>query len=470
MQQRFFGAWQQDRWSTGGARGTVVGVSNDGGHTWAGVSRYFRVVPAGTAANGGDYERGSDPWLAVSPDGVVHAIAIAFNGASLSPGSDSAVLVSRSVDNGASWGPPYTLVLEGNTVFHDKESITADPTDSRFVYAVWDRISADNFGPTWFARSIDGGQTWEPARAIYDPGLNSQTLGNVIAVLPNGTLVDVFSRIDAAANGATTAFIDLIRSTDNGLSWSAPIRISSQLTVGTLDPETGLRVSDGAVVPSIAVGPGGSLFAAWQDSRFSGGARDGIAISRSDDGGLTWSTPLRVNSNPAVAAFVPALHVRADGMIGLSYYDFRNNTADRNTLLTTVWLARSTDAVNWVESQVTQTFDLVTSPLGATFNTTGYFLGDYQGLSSSGTVFVPFYSRTTGAGGNRTDIFAAPAVSATTSASAMASELRALGPTKVAEPAPIIMSSEFSRRMSANIEGVMKIRVPGSSGRPREGE
>ena len=46
------------------------------------------------------------------------------------------------------------------------------------------------------ARSTDGGATWEGARPIYDPGPRSQTIGNVVAVLPNGTVVDLFTQID----------------------------------------------------------------------------------------------------------------------------------------------------------------------------------------------------------------------------------------------------------------------------------
>lgn len=454
---RLFGAWQQDRWSSGGARGIVIGVSNDSGHTWVRSTPTFSRCTGGTPANGGDYERSSDPWVAVSPDGTAYAIAIAFNGASLSTGSVTSVLVSRSSDSGVSWSAPATLVREFNDVFHDKETITADPVDSRFVYAIWDRISITNFGPTWFARTVDGGQSWEAARPIFDPGQDSQTIGNLIVVLPNGTLVNIYTRIDAAANGTTAAYLDVIRSTDKGASWSTSTRIASQLTVGTVDPETGLRVRDGGLVPSAAVAPNGDLYVVWQDSRFSNGARDGIALSSSVDGGLTWTAPMRVNSNAAVSAFLPAVAVREDGRIGVSYHDFRNNTSSNATLLTTLWLSQSDDAVNWSESQVAATFDLSQAPLATWGPTTGYFLGDYQGLASADSVFVPFYSRSgTGGNTNRTDIFAAPAVSASSGASASIKH-------KSITELPAVVTSEYRHRIADNIEKIMKIRVPGKA-------
>jgi hypothetical protein len=170
-----------------------------------------------------------------------------------------------------------------------------------------------------------------------------------------------------------------------------------------------------------------------------------------------------------VAAFVPAVHVRADGMIGVTYYDFRPNTTDPNTLFTNLWLARSTDAVNWQESQVAGPFDLATAPLSLAGNANGYFVGDYMGLASTGNVFVPFFARTTGANGNRTDIFAAPAVSVTTSAATMASELRARNAPKVAAPFAFRMTPEFRRRVAENIEANMKIHVPGEPRRAGEG-
>ncbi|HEV8250430.1 MAG TPA: hypothetical protein VGQ15_10700, partial [Gaiellaceae bacterium] len=60
--------WQQDRWSDGGAHGLVTGVSHDGGATWSTRFPHFSICAGGTAANGGNYERSSDPWVSFGVD------------------------------------------------------------------------------------------------------------------------------------------------------------------------------------------------------------------------------------------------------------------------------------------------------------------------------------------------------------------------------------------------------------------
>src|SRR5262245_33805393 len=54
--------WQQDRWSDGGARGLVTAVTHDGGVSWARTFPHFSTCAGGTAQNGGDFNRASDPW------------------------------------------------------------------------------------------------------------------------------------------------------------------------------------------------------------------------------------------------------------------------------------------------------------------------------------------------------------------------------------------------------------------------
>jgi hypothetical protein len=60
-----------------------------------------------------------------------------------------------------------------------------------------------------------------------------------------------------------------------------------------------------------------------------------VAFAQSGDGGLTWSTPVRVNRTPASPenplrqqAFVPSIEAGAGGKLVVTYYDFRNDTGE----------------------------------------------------------------------------------------------------------------------------------------------
>jgi hypothetical protein len=178
------------------------------------------------------------------------------------------------------------------------------------------------------------------------------------------------------------------------------VTIAEQSANGTISPDDGMLIRDGSQFAGVSVDANGVVYVVWQDSRFSGGQRDGIALSRSLDGGLNWSEPVQVNRNTAIAAFTPVVHVRGDGVIGVTYYDFRNDTAEGNSLLTDYWLATSTDAVNWSESHLSGPFDLARAP-----DSGGLFIGDYQALTSLGSDFLPFFVQTTTAADNRTDVF-----------------------------------------------------------------
>lgn len=399
------GAWQQDRFSDGGAHGLAVGASMDGGKTWKESTLAMSVCGGGNAGNGGNYARASDPWVTISPDGTAYVISISFSGNTLQAGSVGGVLVSRSTDGGLHWSDPVTLIRDGASAFNDKEAITADPTDSHFVYAVWDRLTVDNHGAAVFARTTDGGATWEPAHAIYDPGAGNQTIGNEIVVMPDGTVVDMFVEIDGSFGGSgATSTTRIIRSLDHGATWSAPITVAQELAIGVADPNdpnTVLRV--GAGIPQIAAGPGSMLAVVWEDARFSGGRRDGIAYSQSGDGGLTWSKPVQINSKHAVSAFTPTVAVLADGTVGVSYFDFRHDTPGAN-LPADYWFTSSSDGVHWSEQHISGPFDMKLAP-----DAEGLFVGDYQSLGTVGSVFVPFFVQTNDAGtANRNDTYYLP--------------------------------------------------------------
>lgn len=396
-------AWQQDRWSNGSAQGLASAASFDGGLTWQGSLATFSRCGGGTVANGGNYERASDPWVAIGADGTAYQMALSNSGESFTASGISAMQVARSVDGGRTWAAPQALVRDASaTVFHDKNTLTTDPTNAAFVYAIWGRLDTvgNGHGPAWFTRSTNAGVSWEVARSIYDPGAGNQTLGNQIVVLPNGVLINVFLDIIRSVTFQSDLGqrMRVVRSTDKGATWSAPITIAQYLGIGTVDAVTLDPVRDGAGIPNVAAGSDGRVHVTWQDSRFSSGRIDGIAYSQSSDGGLSWTAPTLVSNSGNVAAFTPSIHVRADGTIGVSYYDFSASRIATNTLPTVYKLAQSKDGITWSGSEINSAFDLRKAPVAR-----GYFLGDYQGLSSNGNAFGALYGRTT-ASNSATDI------------------------------------------------------------------
>ena len=423
-------AWQQDRYSDGGSQGLVTASSFDGGATWTlNPTTRSSVCTGGTTANGGGYDRASDPWLAFTPDGVAYLMSLSADNDPTARGlinaKFNAMLVMRSTDGGRTWENPVTLRRDDNpNVLNDKNTLTADPNDGDFAYAVWDRLvsppgetpNQDAFensrafqGPVWFARTTDGGATWEPAREIYKAGTVAQTIGNVIAVLPdnatfNGELVDVFTLIRTSNRRDTRGFsIALIRSADRGGTWTRKETVVDDFPRGVVvDPDDGQPVRTGDINPEVAVDhTTGALYVVWQDSRF--GPRSSIAFSQSLDGGLTWSPTIKVNQTPGNVplgnqqAFTPMVKVSADGTIGVSYYDFRNNAADPAVLGTDAFLAHChpttptacADPANWGgEVRLTDTtFDMGAAPVAR-----GFFTGDYEGLDVDGTDFLPLWS------------------------------------------------------------------------------
>jgi len=394
--------WQQDRWSTGGARGAGVAVSFDGGKKWQTV-----LMPNLTLCTGGSSFRSSDPWLSFSPDGVLHHMSLV-----LGPGMN-AMVVQSSTDGGLSWSDPVSLVEGAGPILNDKNSLTADPTDSMVLYAVWDQLDlANGGGPALLSRSTDGGMTFSTPSVVHDPGATGQTIGNQIVVLPEGTVIDFFNEIFFVPSFSET--LALKYSEDQGASWQPggpagpSIPVATMLpTFALVDPDLGQPIRSANILFDVAVDPTrGTLAAVWQDARFNGFQYDAVAFSLSTDGGLTWSSPVQVNQTPTdvpVAnrqAFVPSVEINSEGRIAVTYYDFRRNDA-RSGALTDHWAITCdaskvdcTDASQWSgEIRLTKkSFDILRAPL----TTAGFFIGDYVGLAAAGNEFVALFSASHG--------------------------------------------------------------------------
>ncbi len=419
--------WQQDRWNDGGSHGNLAGYSFDGGLTWAHSAPAFSNCARGSGAAGG-YQRATDPWLSFSPNGRLHAITIGFDNST----ARNAILAAFSDDGGATWSTPRVVRFDnpravGNN-FNDKETLTADPFDSSLVYATWQRIVSpsprasqpgyDNaltwYSEAYFARSTNGGQSWEPARAIFtERGRHVQTIGNQVEVLPDGTLIDGFNLIHAITNrhksrGYTVA---LLRSADKGQTWSNVLPVNRLLVDDVTDPDTGHDVRTGDILPDWAVDRSsnaetrGNIYVVWMDRRFNDADHNDILLARSRNGGLSWDPPVVVDKTPrGVDAFTAMVDVDSQGRVAVSYYDFRNDVPGDAVLSTDLWLTHSHDGgVTFPgESRITTaSFDMRTAP-----DALGYFVGDYTGLDHNGTTFHPAWvGANDGNLANRTDVF-----------------------------------------------------------------
>ena len=424
------GSVQQDRWNDGGANGLTNVVSRDGGVTWtlALGQPKFTICEGATTGSPGFFDRATDPWVSFSADGTVaYSISDSFNANGPGFGGASAILISTSTDGGDHWNTPVTARLDPSfSVLNDKESITGDPLIANNAYAVWDRLESPQTnanpratavafafrGPVMFSRTTDKGVTWSTGRPIFDPGQNDQTIGNQI-VVPTagpaaGVLIDGMSLItnqggkcpftsQGKCGKGSTFTASVIRSTDHGNTWSQPIPIDVQQVASVAIDGQAVRSSD--FLPEFAANPvNGNLYAVWQDSRFRPTGASKIAFSQSTDGGLTWSPVIRIDQSPGnTQAFLPQIHVASDGTVGLLYYDLQNATAAQPGL-TDVFIAHChaavsncTNPASWAAGGQTRlstsgSFDYLTAP-----NAGGLFLGDYAGLTSSGTTFKAFF-------------------------------------------------------------------------------
>ena len=376
-----------------------------------------RVVGGLFAVRGWTWDRASDPWVSIGPDGTVYQVSLSFSADS----SVTAVQASSSTDGGQTWSGPATIISDsGSGHFNDKESVTADPYKPGTAYVVWDRsllpsdsASATAFnhsfafrGAPFFSMTTDGGQTWSAPRQI-GPNQNIFTIGNQIVVEPDGTLVDVFHfGKGSGLDEPNASLMGVLRSTDGGNRWSQPVIISDNPVARDVDPDNGVPLRTGAdiggSIPDVAVDPGsGKLYVVWEDSRFSGGVHNDIAMSTSTDDGKNWSTPVRVNQTPTgVMAFTPAVDVLPNGTVGVAYYDIRNNTPTPG-LSNDYFIATSADGGgSWSETRLTPvSFDDTLAPIAR-----GYFLGDYQGLANDGTSFLSFFVQTA-TGSDPTDVW-----------------------------------------------------------------
>ena len=416
-------AWQQDRWSDGGAKGLVAGWSFDGGRSWRETPLPFSQCAAPFAAQVAPFDRASDPWVSAGPDGKIYGQGLVFNGAD----NHNGVASVTSTDGGRTWQNLRLLIddpaSDPTLPADDKNSVTADPRIPGFAYAVWDRIvnvacsasgaprrgpevddhpvrgsgaqpaqALDCFtGPALFSRTTDGGATWSKPTTIVPTGVNEQTIGNVIVVNHRtGVLFDFFDFIDA--NGVFHNQQEF--SLDHGLTWSKPQEVALLESAalqpgrgGIVDPRNStVNIRTGDILPEPAIDPEtGRLFLVWQDARFNGGSNDQVVIAASNDPlgrAGTWTAPSLVSPRGDPGAFNPGVVVNDEGQVAVFFEDFRNlDGAPASVLPTDGWVRVLEGRSFGVEREVhvARTFNV----LDAAVTGSGFFIGDYTAVTAS---------------------------------------------------------------------------------------
>jgi hypothetical protein len=222
-----------------------------------------------------------------------------YNPGFFSPPSD--IWFSRSTDNGQTFSP-RVQINDPNQILSNMPipRVAADGTVlvSWLDYDVW----TGGAGTIWLDKSTDGGQNWgkdQLVAAINLPPLNVTTGASpapdarakgapVLATSPtNANELYMVYAADPDGPLADEADIFLIRSTDQGTTWSSPLRVN---TDGTVNDQ---------ILPWIDVKANGTIDVVWYDRRNDilppGDQLGDVYLAQSNDGGQSFLPEVRLN-------------------------------------------------------------------------------------------------------------------------------------------------------------------------------
>jgi hypothetical protein len=339
----------------------------DGGETWTRTA-----LPLGDGAT-----LDADPWLAFDSRGIVYLAKIPVIHGNDNLGID----VCRSMDGGRTWTTPVRI--SRGIGRDDKVSLAADDhPESPFrdrVYVAWMRPSDG----LYFSSSSDGGASFTPPRRIEASGVT----GMDMAIAADGTLY-------LAYRDYPTHAMRVLRSQDGGMRFSTSVRVADVRAGPWVLPPSACR-RKALVYAAIAADDSesidrGRLYLSWADyppgitdsscgdpCRAQSGCSTNVYVSRSSDGGITWSAPAIVHEPGygSVDRYHQSIGVDpADGRVYVAYKDSRNDPARAGT---DVYLSRSDDGGSlWLPSE---RLSSATAAAGSFFQ-----YGDYQSLCAAG--------------------------------------------------------------------------------------
>ena len=202
-------------------------------------------------------------------------------------------------------------------------TIAIDPTDGNNLLAGSNSIEE---GTMRIYSSTDGGQTWSTARAHPPPAkrLASCSSDPGVAIDGRGRQYYSFVRATPCRDGARQWVYVVVRSGPEA-AWSKPIRVAA-LGRARLDDKPAIAVDNS---------PGslhrGRVYLAW--TRIARNVVFSIVLSHSDNGGRTWSKPVKVNKEGRVLTYA-SVAVGPRGALYVAWDDVDEFG---------IWMARSVD-------------------------------------------------------------------------------------------------------------------------------
>jgi hypothetical protein len=198
----------------------------------------------------------------------------------------------RSGDGGKLWSTPVTVTegsLFGSHSFH---ALHADRQGT--IYVAWlgqwegPQSVGRNVTAAWVARSTDGGKSWTP-RVRADTGEACPCCRTALGTATDGTLYMAWRSVNNGIRDVVVA-----RSTDQGATWSTPVRAGADDWRFDGCPHAG---------PALAVDSAGTVHVTWWTGKE---GKAGVLYSQSNDGAKSFGPAIELG----VAPFSRPAHVQ----------------------------------------------------------------------------------------------------------------------------------------------------------------
>lgn len=241
-----------------------------------------------------------------------------------------ALAAAKSETNASHLGPQIPVTGMDVTADRANNSPTAvvDPLDSRFL-ALANRLDAPDYSCALHV-SDDRGKSWSPVVPVPTlPPEVEKCYGPEVAIDRRGRIDFLF--LGLTGSGNLPVGIYLTHSDDRGRTFAAPRRIVDGVNFAArmaIDPTLGTRGRLHVVWLHAGEPPGlGSL----------GTSDNPIMAFHSDDGGGTFSNPVRVSDPVRHRVVAPSLAVGPDHTVYVAYYDLLDDARDYQGLDGPVW-------------------------------------------------------------------------------------------------------------------------------------